>query len=174
MFDAAVAELREAGFVVERRDYRFGRITTEAMDVSTVFEPWRQTAGAQSFASEATLGHLRRRVAVLIDPRDEAAQELDDPTSDGDGTTRLDTFDYRLLVEVVVERAQKPTQRLSGTAQSQVFAPLEETPPQWRARGIEQTYWEPIGRDEKLEDRLLRRIVERAVTPPAPARTPKG
>lgn len=157
MFDAAVVELRGAGFSIERRDYRFGRITTEAMDVPTIFEPWRRAGETGAFAAEATLGHLRRRAAVRIERETQP---------DADAQPQEQPADYRLRIEVVIERAQKPTQRLSGTATSRVFAPLEAVPSPWRARGIEDTYWEPMGRDEALESRLLRGIVKRAVTPP--------
>ena len=168
VFEAAVTELREAGFAIERRDYPFGRITTEPRDVPTVFEPGQRAAGAETFAAEGTLGHLRRRVSVLIDPA--AAAD-----SQGDAAAQVEqTAQYRLLVEVVVERAQKPRQRLSGTATSHVFAPLDATPANWQARGIEDTYWEPIGRDETLETRLLRRIVKRAVTPTESTRPSAG
>ncbi|MFW5681407.1 MAG: hypothetical protein ACOC1G_00230 [Phycisphaeraceae bacterium] len=173
MFEAAVTELREAGFAIERRDYRFGRITTEPRDVPTVFEPWQRAAGAEPFAAEATLGHLRQRVAVLIDPVavEPAGEAGAEQASQAEQASASEPPSrYRLLVEVVVERAQKPTQRLSGTATSRVFAPLEVTPANWRARGIEDTYWEPIGRDETLETRLLRLIVERASRPTPRAR----
>ncbi|MFP3386412.1 hypothetical protein, partial [Tritonibacter sp. SIMBA_163] len=44
-----------------------------------------------------------------------------------------------------------------------VFAPLAQTPEAWTERGIEARYFEPVGRDEPLEARLLRRIVERSL-----------
>ena len=101
-----------------------------------------------------------RRVNVLLMPRDagpvDGAAEADDGVESG-------LYDFE--IEVLVERAQRPARRLSGTAGQDVFAPLDAPPLAWQERGIASTYWQPIGRDTRLEARLLRAIIERSLQP---------
>ena len=71
---------------------------------------------------------------------------------------------YRLRIEVVLESRQLPTRLMIGSAASSVFRRLEDTPSEWKRRGITQGYWLPIGRDPKLEGRLVHKIIERAAS----------
>lgn len=161
LFEAAVAELRDAGFVIERRDHRFGRITTEPRDVPTAAEFWSPAALNRGLAAAASLAHLQWTVTVMLDPID-----ADTPPGSDDAATAESagpTERYRLAVEVLIEREQRPTQRLSGTASRDVFEPLAAAPAAWDQRGITAAYFEPVGRDEAVEAKLLRRIVQRSL-----------
>lgn len=142
MYDASITVLRDHGFRVDRRDYRFGRITTHPLDSPTAVEPWRPQNTTASQAWQSTLDHLRRTASVFLEPPD-------DDAPDGH---------YLLRVEVLLERHAQPTRRLTGTGRRNVFSSLDSAPEEWRRRGIERRYWEPVGRDPHLEARLMRAI----------------
>lgn len=152
-YDAGIQTLREAGFAIDRQDYRFGRITAKPQGSPTVFEPWKPDNVDASDAWLSTLGDLRRRVSVTLEPADRDAPAQDDRP-------------YRLKVEVVMERLQVPRRRLSGQTRGSVFADLEESPAEYRRRGIPPQYWQSVGRDPALEQDLLKKIVRHAE--PAP------
>ena len=43
IFDAAIVVLKDKGFAIDRRDHRFGRITTQPLGSPTFAEPWHTT-----------------------------------------------------------------------------------------------------------------------------------
>ncbi|MEO1235371.1 MAG: hypothetical protein AAFX76_01140, partial [Planctomycetota bacterium] len=152
-FAAAAGVLRDAGFVVDRRDFRFGRITSRPKGSPTLLEPWKRDNADASLALRSTLGDLRRRAIVAFEPDVESA-----PAS-GSGPAA-----YRLRVEVVIERQQVPERRLSGATRGSVFADLQETPAELAQRGVVGRYWQPIERDTALEAELTRAILSRTVS----------
>jgi len=154
VFEAAELELRERGFDVDRADYRFGRLTTEPRGAATVFEPWDTAHSTPGQAVAATLADTRRTVRVMLDP---AAGLADPAGSAGDPEA------YDLRVEVLMHRRQVPLRRLDGSAERNVFNTLTALPPDWAQRGIEAEYWQPVGRDGLLEDRLIRAIIRRSL-----------
>jgi len=77
--------------------------------------------------------------------------------------TEIAEGEFMLRVEAVVQRASVPVRRLSGTAGRSVFADLQDTPEEYKQRGIESTYWVAVGRDESLERELLHKIIRRSV-----------
>ncbi len=157
-FDAAAAVLRDAGFALDRRDARFGQLTTEPKGSPTVFEPWRGDNVNTTRAVASTFGNLQRTVRVTLTPDTPDARE----TPDAPAATRpAEPTRYDLAVEVLIERYQSPTRRLSGATQGSVFYNLNDNPAELARRGIAPGYWEPVGRDPQLEARLLRRIVGR-------------
>ncbi|MCC7145136.1 MAG: hypothetical protein IT443_01685 [Phycisphaeraceae bacterium] len=70
---------------------------------------------------------------------------------------------YLLRVEVSVERLQEPTAFAVNSA-NRPRKQLQNQPVEWSQRGIEDRYWLPIGRDTKLEERLLAEIIRRSIT----------
>jgi len=71
--------------------------------------------------------------------------------------------DYELRVEVLIERRQTPVRHLSGsTATGRMLGHLNAPPAELSQRGIGARLWRPLGRDQALEQRLLRRIVRRS------------
>ncbi|GAB4194804.1 MAG: hypothetical protein Kow00105_09050 [Phycisphaeraceae bacterium] len=149
-FDAAVDVLRDNGFVVDRRDYRFGVITTRPLGSPTVLEPWHAHNSTADQAWESTFNDIRRRVAVRLAKNAASTDAGDTPVSS-----------YNLEVEVVMERKQVPTRRLTGSAKRNVFSSLSAPPRELADKGVTGTYWEPIGRDRELESRLLAQILDR-------------
>ena len=155
-FAQSVAVLRDVGFVVDRQDHRFGQITTLPRPSPTIFEPWQPDHTYLDQAARATLGSLRRSARVSLaratDPTDastEAGPAAEPPPG------------YALEVEVLIERLQVPTRRLSGTTRGSVFDDLDEIPAELQRRGVVGRYWQPVGRDVHLEARLRDRILRR-------------
>ena len=158
VFDASVGTLRDAGFDVDRRDHRFGRITSEPKGSPTVFEPWIGDNSTLDQTLSSTLGDLRRTVTVILEPSEGRSSAA--AVADGEEPPAIEA--YALRVEVLLERQQVPERRLSGRTRGSVFADLDEVPQQLQQRGVEGSYWQPIGRDPQLESRLERRILDRA------------
>ena len=158
-FAQTLATLRDLGFVVDRQDHRFGQITTQPKLSPTVFEPWKPDHTYLDQAGRATLGSLRRSARVSFAPSAES-----NTTARPDTASDPAARSYRLEVEVLVERLQVPTRRLSGTTRGSVFQDLSEIPAELQQRGITGRYWQPVGRDPHLEARLRRQILDRLDT----------
>jgi hypothetical protein len=180
LFQAAVLELRDRGFRVDRQDYRFGEVSTQPSTSPTIAEPWRSDNTTAFQIAESTLNHLRRRVIVTLQPIPEedrtaiveVASAMDAETDahpDADGAIAsgfADADGFRLAVRVIVESQQVPIRRLTMASQG-ARATLSSVPAEWRERGIRGNEWVEIGRDEHLEQRLLRAILRRAERLPA-------
>ncbi|MEM1446298.1 MAG: hypothetical protein AAGF84_09600 [Planctomycetota bacterium] len=145
--EAAVTTLRNAGYAVDRADYRLGVITTRPEPVVTALEPWHAADQLQGDAWAATTGQLQRVVRVdfaeSAEP-DEAADNPEAPRS--------------LRVRVQLERFEVPTRRVINAAKGRVFSSLSDVPAPWAQRGIDRRYWRPIGRDTAEEQRLQRAL----------------
>jgi len=156
VFEASVDVLRGYGFTIDRRDYRFGVITTLPVGSPNVFEVWNPQNTTSHQAVESTLASEQRRVNVSIQapPGRSGLAEGTDQTDPDAG--------YLLAVEVILERRQVPTRRLAGSARRNVFSDLAAPPNDLTARGVTGNYWEPVGRDPYLEARLIQEITQRA------------
>ena len=167
VFDASVDVLRNFGFRVDRRDYRFGVITTQPLGSATVFEPWKSTNTTLRQSLQGTLNDEQRIVRIQFEPvRPESQDAGDDPL----GRPRA----YEVGVEVQVERHDLPVRYLTGSTDGfRIFGTLRSVPAELRRRGIRASSWRPVARDPHLEHRLLARILRRAVhRPPLRARPP--
>jgi len=173
LYNATRRVLKARGFTIARANYRFGVIQTEPRTANTLAEPIRNNNTGLRQQTRATLRHLRRTVTVTVEPADAdnpSTTQPADPDSDRDAaptpptiaTTRPATGDYQLRVRVRVEARQHPTRRLINATGSRVFSTLERVPERWQQRGIERTYWQTIGDDDKLENRLIHDIVRRS------------
>lgn len=161
-YRAAIETLRDAGYRVARDDYRFGTITTYPKEAPTVFEPWVGDNTTWEQAREATLNDLRRVVTVQLRQEDflrEFAEGHDLQLAGGL---------YGLVVEVAIQRRQEPTRYLTHSARGRVIAQYAEAPARLARRGLDETYWEPIGADPHLAQRLLDEVRGR-IPGPEPA-----
>lgn len=149
-FDEAVWVLRDNGFVIDRKDYRFGTITTRPLGSPNLFEPWHAQNTTADQAIESTLSSEQRTVSVTI---------TEMPATDL--TSQAGKTGYTIEVNVTLQRQQAPTRRLAGSAQRNVFSNLAAPPRELADKGISGTYWEPVGRDPYLEARLMKQIIER-------------
>ena len=166
VFDAAVHVLRQEGMRVERRDDRFGVITTKTHPSPTMWEPWRRGNRSLGQALDSTVNDQRRRVTVSLTPRVEGEAsdagthemiQIDDSTADAA---------YLLRVDVQVERRAAPVHHITqSTAGHAVLRPLRATPEELKRRDIRGRYWEPLGRDVALESRLAAAIIRASMVP---------
>lgn len=152
IYTAAVEALWDFGFRIDRRDHRFGRISTLPLGAATVVEPWHPQNSSTGQAVQATFLDLRRRVNVMLDPEtsNKAA-----PLHTGEGQ------DYLLRVEVLLEKRQLPTRGIINSGSGRLFTRLDAVPSEWKRRGITSSYWLSVGRDPQFEAKLVRQIVDR-------------
>lgn len=139
-YEAAVQVLRDQGFVIARRDYRFGVITTEAKESPTAVEWWIDDATTRSQAHSDTLNAQQRSVTVRFtkSPQIEDAHEM--------------------RVEVLVQRLQRPDRFLTHSATGQITATYAATPTHLSERGIDGPYVQTLARDTHLQRRLTQAI----------------
>jgi hypothetical protein len=149
-FEASVDVLRENGFTIDRRDYRFGKITTLPLGSPNMFEVWNSQNTTHQQAVESTLASEQRRVNVSISATADRSDQTDTPGV------------YMLEVEVILDRKQIPTRRLAGSARRNVFSNLAAPPKDLIDRGVTGSYWEAVGRDPYLEARLIKQITDQA------------
>ena len=151
-FDSAIQVLRDNGFVIDLRDYRFGKITTRPQGSPNLVEVWNSQNTTADQAIESTLVSEQRRVNVTFT---EVVRDVNpDPASNIDSG-------YMVQVEVILERKQIPTRRMAGSARRNVFSNLAAPPRDLIERGVTGSYWEPVGPDPYLEARLVKQITER-------------
>ena len=174
VYDASIAVLRDAGFRVVRRDYRFGEVVTDPKGSPTFVEFWSRDNTTLDQKLRSTFSDLRRTVRVELDRWDEEATEATGNRANGTGDTDEAAAAYGVRVEVSKERRQIPVRRMTGSVQTGVFRHLAAVPGEWSARGIRGSYWEPIGRDAHMEQRLLRRITRRAARQAEAIEGPEG
>jgi hypothetical protein len=150
-YEAAIWVLRDHGFTIDRRDHRFGTVTSLPLGSPNLFEVWDDQNTTRGQAVESTLASEQRRVIVKI------------TVPDGDGGSGQSGFEagYMLEVEVVLERRQVPTRRMAGSARRNVFSNLAAPPKDLIERGVTGSYWEVAGRDPLLEARLIKQILGR-------------
>lgn len=163
---AAVTEsLRDHGFEIERSDYRFGAITTKPKEAPTFFEFWIDDATTAGQARSDTLNAQQRTVKIRVRPMKEFFD------SEEFGLTDLDqSKQYGLLVQVFVERTQKPARFLTHSARGRLSAEYTVVPTHLINRGIDGTYAQSMDRDIELEERIesaILAIVSEAKDPSA-------
>ncbi len=149
-FEASIDVLRDMGFIVDRKDYRFGVVTTRPDVSPTVVEVWHPDNTTNAQALDSTFAHLRRRVTLQLEPVGQS-NLIDTPSA------------YQLRAEVLLERRQEPLRYLTGSTRGQsIVGQLHSVPGEYRREGIGGSYWEPVTRDTALEQRLIRAVQIRA------------
>ncbi len=170
-YDASIEVLRELGYVIDRRDYRFGTITTEPKGSPNVLEVWDAQNSTADQAVESTLSDMQRRVTVTLSKATVTEPVLLPvslsrvnvtfaPSKEPAKVVESDDA-YSFKVVVMLERKQVPTRRIAGSARRNVFSNLAAPPRELTKQGVTANYYEPVGRDRELEDRLIHMIGER-------------
>ncbi|NJL30760.1 MAG: hypothetical protein HC898_03515 [Phycisphaerales bacterium] len=141
LFDAALLVLRDAGFTLDRRDYRMGVITTRPLAAPTIFEPWNSSRIASSKLVENTLNYQRLIVRIQLQPI---------PATATDTTTSaaITSADYQLIVTAMVERQQRPNQRLEGSTDPDQLVSAYRLHP---LAGDDRSRWQHQGHDPALD-----------------------
>ena len=150
VFDASIQTLRQMRFTVDRKDRRFGVVTSEPMLASSAIEPWYRDNTHSAQVAQSTLHLQRRIVRVELTPAEPVA----------DARTEA----YRMSVQVQIERRYDPPKELNtpliGAARFRDVRQNVIT--QTTEAGTETSHWVNIGRDEQLEQRLIAQILTRA------------
>lgn len=139
VFEAAVETLRDNGYRIARRDYRFGTITTYPKEAATVAEFWVDDATTSAQRRADTLNSQQRTVTVNVEQ----------PAED-EG--------YALTVEVLVQRLQRPERYLTHSASPRISTTYTDVPIHLKDRGIDGPYAQTLSRDPLLERRLIEAI----------------
>jgi hypothetical protein len=132
---------RDRHFVIDRRDYRGGVLTTEPLVSAQFFEPWRRDALTAEAVAESSLATIRRIIRFEF--------------------TRNDDDTYSVVPHVFVERYSVAERRItSAMAYRSAFRRSTAVGTRERDRGIElpQRYWYRIGNDPVLEAHLAREV----------------
>jgi len=187
IFEATVDVLRLNQFRVDRQDRRFGVITTEPLIAASALEPWYTDNTTPYQTADATLNYQRRIVSVHLEPADRealAAAELaridvrtgqtptalsPDPRAAPDEQPQpvestAGGENYQLRVEVMLEQRQLPEQQLHTAAMTSVtyYGRSPDVRSTVTERGVERSFWKPVGRDFYYEQRLVRDILNRS------------
>ena len=153
VFEAAVETLRDNGYRIARRDYRFGTITTFPKEAATAAEFWIDDATTTAQRTADTLNAQQRTVTVKVasfKDGDTLANVLED-LNKPDPT-------YHLTVEVLVQRLQRPDRYLTHSASPRITRAYTDTPMHLKDQGIDGPYAQKLDRDPLLERRLIEAI----------------
>lgn len=167
VFEATHLVLRDYQFTVERSDYRFGTVLTEPRGAATLIEFWRDDNTTFEQMLFASGNDLRRIVRVTIEPW---SQQMRQPVIENQLAAEMEdqsaamSPDYGVRVEVQVEQRQLPDQFITNSASSQVQRRLDAVPYELAVRNIPAEYWQPVGRDVLLENRILTEIIRKSAT----------
>jgi hypothetical protein len=155
VFDASIQTLRDMRFTVERKDRRFGVVTTEPLPAASAIEPWHADNTTSQQVAQSTL-HFQRRIVRI-----ELAPAAADARPDA----------YRMTVRVDVQRRyDAPKELNSAFIGAARFRDVRERNLAQRTEtGLEESRWSPVGRDEQLEQRLIASILNLATRQPQPA-----
>lgn len=155
-FEAAIDSLKDHGFLIDRRDFRFGTITSKPRNSPKLFEIWKtdNTTAEQSIAS--SINSQQRIVIIQFTAGPENAT-----------TNNITLGQFALAVRVNIERTTDPNRRLTGsTTATDIVHPLDETPEQFKRQGVHGKSTHFIERDAHFEQRLLTDIAARLAAPP--------
>jgi hypothetical protein len=92
----AMQLIARTGFTLDRRDYRLGVITTQALPSAQVIEPWKRQHAGFTNAMENTLHNQRRLLRLTI--------------SEVPGKPDF----YQIAIQVLVERETNPSEVIGG------------------------------------------------------------
>jgi hypothetical protein len=156
VFDAAILVLRDEGFTINRKDYRFGVVTTRPLFAPSVFEPWHVQNTTSYQTLESTLNSERRIVEVTIEPTG--------PAPGVGAVPAAPNPNYQLRVDVLIERHEYPMYQLSGSTSGYSVLDTYSGPSQLQTeRGLLSVYWVPIAHDPYMEQQLIAEIIHRSV-----------
>lgn len=152
-FDSTQTLLRELDLPPARVDRETGVLATTPTTSGQWFEFWRADSRGGYQVLENSLHTIRRTVTVAL-ARPEGGK------AGGD--------EYQLSVEVQKERYSAPERQVT-TASGALAIYNERLPTEEGLRGAASrgAHWVPLGRDVRLEEYLLDRIIERAARAPA-------
>jgi hypothetical protein len=142
VWQAALAELRRHDFPPDRQDRAAGVIVSLPTTSEHWSEPWRRDTADPYGRAQASLHTVQRQVTVRF----------------------VRGPEWTVEVQVDVLRLSRPDSQIT-TASSAIQAfsgVLPSTDGSQQIEGQVSERWVPLGRDGRMEERLLRRILARA------------
>jgi len=164
-FDSAMQALRHEQFVLDRVDRRLGVITTKPMPSSSMLEPLKFDNSTVGQGIEATMHDQRRVVRIEFRTPGEGATESGGSESDRYSVQVVPSpvpfepglSDGLLVMNVscIIERGHQPNRQIPTTnMRNRHFT----TDPALVEQGIKRRFWEPVGNDPYMEQRIAHRI----------------
>jgi hypothetical protein len=146
IWQQAMVLLNRTGFLLDRKDYRLGILTTQPLASPQLVEVWKPDQTTAKNAIEDTMHSQQRKVRLTISP------VADKPDF------------YEIAIQVLVERQSNPAEGLgglvfiegSGFGRSQASLRSDYTPPIDIKKIAPQ--WYVVGHDPDLEHKLLREL----------------
>jgi hypothetical protein len=139
------------------------RVITVSLEPAPV-EP---EAEAPTDSAAATDAPAPAQVAAASDnpPAEAATVQPAAPASDEPQV--MQAQGYQLRVEVIVEQLQVPIHHMTGSTDGRrVLGRMRRAPGELAEHGVQDAYWQAVGRDVPLEQRLIAAIVRRSISVP--------
>lgn len=140
LWEAVLTVLRDHNFTPFRRDRRAGVIETLPTTAQSWFEFWRKDTVGTYETAEANLHTIRKYVIVRLTKAEPAGN-------------------YGIEVEVQAERLEQPERQI--TSSSAAIRSFSREVPTYEGKMPGDPVWAPLGRDAKMEELLLGRILAR-------------
>jgi hypothetical protein len=146
-----MAILTEAGFALDRQDYRLGTMTTQPLPSNQIIEFWKpQTTNATNLM-ENTINDQRRFVRLTI--------------SKVEGKPQF----YEIAVQVIVERETNPEEIIygpvfaegSGFGRNAISLRSDYATTAYSPTKVDPGRWNILGHDPDLERKLLEALFKR-------------
>ncbi len=142
IWQQAMKLLVDTGFVLDRKDYRLGILTTQPLPSAQWVEPWKPQQTTFKNALENTVNMQQRSVRISISKVPEKPDF------------------YEIGIEVLVERQNNPIETIggpvfvegSGFGKAQVSLRSDYAPAEVKGIG---PGWYTLGHDQQLEHKLL-------------------
>jgi hypothetical protein len=142
LWNAGREAMRDDGFLVDRRDYREGLLTSYPLTSRMGYEVWRRDVVSAHDLAQSTLGMVRRTVRIEI--------------------ARLPDGSFQATPKVLVERDSLIERRITSVDQYQnAFAiQAQDVARETEKSGadIPAEYWYVIDRDRALEKQLAQAV----------------
>ncbi len=145
IWDACLASLEDHSFEVDRRDRRFGLIVSEPVVGKQFFEFWRKDTADSGDLLNSSLHTIRRVVTIRI--------------------AKQGPTEFQVDVEAQAQRISVPGTQLNSTAEAFELMGRQGVPASPRRsdylRRRSATIWVDIGREQALEQAIMRDIAGR-------------
>lgn len=145
LWDACRDAVQDDGFLVDRRDYREGLMTTFPLTSKQAYEFWRNDVISPHDLAQSTLGMLRRTVRITF-------------TREPDGS-------FVATPRVLVERNELIERRITSVDQyTSAFSVQAQDVARETAKSgaeIPAEFWYPIGRDTAVEKQIAQSARDR-------------
>jgi hypothetical protein len=146
VWSQATMLLNKTGFLIDRRDYRLGVITTQPLASSQIIEFWKPQFTSANEGMENTVNRQRRSVRLTISKVPEKPDF------------------YQIGIQVLVERESNPSEQIGGPlfVEGSAFGRNAVTlRSDYATPKVEEGRWNVVGHDPELEAKLIDALFQR-------------